>query len=96
MKKKKKKKKQETVWTAIQQTGKQLGITLSTDGSFDETTEFGDPDNLSTWNLFNLADHDPNGGKAEFSVVDGVLNAEIQQVGWNWWQMQLFQNLNTF
>lgn len=71
-----------------------VGENLIEDGSFDDTTEFGDEDNLSTWNLFNLADHDPNGGLADFSIVDGVLNAEIQQVGWNWWQIQLFQKLS--
>lgn len=71
-----------------------VGENLIVDGSFDETTEFGDEDNLSTWNLFNFGDFDPAGGLADFSVVDKVLNVEIQQVGWNWWQMQLFQNIS--
>ncbi|WP_423188904.1 glycoside hydrolase family 16 protein [Alkalibacterium sp. f15] len=70
-----------------------VGENLIVDGSFDDTTTFGDPDNISTWNVFNLANFDPNGGKAAFSVVDNVLNADIQQVGWNWWQIQLFQDL---
>ncbi|OJF94723.1 family 16 glycosylhydrolase [Alkalibacterium sp. 20] len=70
-----------------------VGDNLIVDGSFDDTTTFGDPDNIETWNVFNLADSDPNGGKAAFSVVDNVLNADIQQVGWNWWQIQLFQDL---
>lgn len=70
-----------------------IGNNLVEDGTFEETVTFGDPDNLSTWNTFNLGDHDPNAGFAEFSVIDEVLNVDIQQVGWNWWQIQLFQNI---
>ncbi|ADU28965.1 carbohydrate binding domain-containing protein [Evansella cellulosilytica] len=73
---------------------REIGENLVVDGTFDETTEFGNPDNLLTWNTFNLADHDPNGGLAEFSVNNGVLNAEVRQVGWDWWQIQLFQNID--
>ncbi|MCC5894506.1 MAG: glycoside hydrolase family 16 protein [Alkalibacterium sp.] len=71
-----------------------VGENLVEDGSFDETTTFGNPDNLSTWNTFNLADFDPNGGRGVFSVENTVLTTEIQQVGWNWWQIQLFQDLS--
>ncbi|GEK88428.1 Carbohydrate binding domain-containing protein [Alkalibacterium putridalgicola] len=70
-----------------------VGDNLVTDGSFDDTTTFGDPDSDATWKTFNMADHDPNGGKGEFSVVDNVLNTEIQQLGWNWWQIQLMQDM---
>ncbi|MDZ7835061.1 MAG: hypothetical protein U5K84_06675 [Alkalibacterium sp.] len=24
-------------------------------------------------------------------AVDGIVNAEITQVGWDWWQIQLYQ-----
>ncbi|SFC11476.1 Beta-glucanase, GH16 family [Alkalibacterium subtropicum] len=70
-----------------------VGENLVQDGSFDTTTTFGDPDSDATWKTFLMADHDPNGGKADFSVVDNVLNTEIQQVGWNWWQIQLMQHM---
>ncbi|WP_368646130.1 hypothetical protein AB4027_04395 [Alkalibacterium putridalgicola] len=71
-----------------------VGDNLVTDGSFDDTTTFGAPESDATWKIFNMADHDPNGGKGEFSVVDNVLNTVIQQVGWDWWQIQLYQNLD--
>ncbi|PRO66095.1 glycoside hydrolase family 16 protein [Alkalicoccus urumqiensis] len=72
----------------------EIGENLIEDGTFDTTTEFGDENGGSTWNVFNLADHDPNGGKADFAIVDGTLQAEVSQSGWNWWQIQLMQDVS--
>lgn len=70
-----------------------VGDNLIEDGSFENTETFGNEVDSLTWNVFNMADHDPNGGRGVFSVVDDKLNVEIQQVGWNWWQIQFFQDL---
>ncbi|WP_440897033.1 carbohydrate binding domain-containing protein [Amphibacillus sp. Q70] len=72
---------------------REIGENLVIDGTFDETTEFGDPDNPLIWNIHNQGFHEEWGGMANFTVVDGVVHAEIEQVGWAWWQIQLLQDI---
>ena len=72
---------------------KEVGENLIVDGSFDTITEFGNAENPLLWNLHNQADYEEWAGLADFSVIDGVLNAEVKQVGWDWWHIQLFQNV---
>ncbi|MBM7602519.1 endoglucanase Acf2 [Metabacillus crassostreae] len=73
----------------------EVGENLVIDGEFKSTTEFGNGDNpIEGWNIHNQGDFETGAGLAEFSVVDEALNAKIQQVGWDWWQIQLFQNVN--
>ena len=72
----------------------EIGDNLIEDGTFDDTTAFGDEDNPLTWNVFNMADHDPNGGTADFDVVDGELNATVNQVGWRFYHIQLLQDVS--
>ena len=67
---------------------------LIEDGTFDVTTEFGDEKDSIVWNVFNMADHDSSGGKADFEIVDGELKATINQVGWAWWNIQVMQDVD--
>ena len=71
----------------------EVGENLVTDGTFDETTEFGDEVDGLVWNVFNMADHDPNGGTADFDIVDGELKATVQQLGWMPWHIQFMQDV---
>lgn len=73
---------------------REIGENLVIDGTFDETTEFGDPDHPLIWNIHNQGDHEEWGGLANFAVVDGVVHVEIEQVGWDWWQIQLLQDID--
>ncbi|MCT8137048.1 carbohydrate binding domain-containing protein [Anaerobacillus sp. CMMVII] len=70
---------------------KEVGDNLIIDGTFDTTTEFGNPGSTLPWNVHNQGVHEEWAGLADFSVVDGVLHAEIKQVGWDWWHIQLLQ-----
>ncbi|WP_147803940.1 glycoside hydrolase family 16 protein [Alkalicoccus halolimnae] len=72
----------------------EIGENLIEDGTFDETTEFGDENDSLVWNVFNMADHDPNGGTAEFSITDNELQAAVNQVGWDWYHIQLMQDVS--
>ena len=72
---------------------KEIGRNLIIDGSFETTNEFGNADNPLLWNIHNQGDFEAWAGLADFSVIDGVLNAEIKQGGWAWWQIQLSQNV---
>ncbi|WP_186579870.1 carbohydrate binding domain-containing protein [Aquibacillus kalidii] len=74
----------------------EVGDNLVIDGTFDTTTEFGiAPDNLvEGWNIFNQATYEEWAGLADFSVVDGQLNAQVKQVGWQWYHIQLLQVLD--
>ncbi|WP_456277558.1 glycosyl hydrolase [Bacillus sp. AK128] len=73
----------------------EVGENLVIDGGFDTTNEFGNGDNpLEGWNIHNQGEFEAYAGLADFSVVDGELQATIQQVGWDWWQIHLFQNIN--
>ncbi|SES31090.1 glycoside hydrolase family 16 protein [Salisediminibacterium halotolerans] len=71
----------------------EVGENLIEDGTFEETTEFGDENDSLVWNIFNMGDHDPNAGTADFSIEDNVLNATINQVGWAWYHIQLMQDV---
>ena len=66
---------------------------ILTDGTFDVPAEnYGNSENVSNgWNIHNQGDYEQWAGKAAFTVVDGKLNVEVQQVGWEWWHIQLFQ-----
>ncbi|GGM28801.1 hypothetical protein GCM10011351_13500 [Paraliobacillus quinghaiensis] len=71
----------------------EVGENLVVDGSFDTTTEVASVDNPALWNAFNQGNHEDWAGLADFSVIDGVVNAQINQVGWAWWQIQLLQDV---
>ncbi|MFV8828240.1 family 16 glycosylhydrolase [Alkalihalobacterium sp. APHAB7] len=72
---------------------KEVGENLLFDGSFESTTEFGFGENLlEGWNIHNQGLYEEGAGLADFSVVDEAANAVIQQVGWEWWHIQLFQD----
>ncbi|ADU28972.1 family 16 glycosylhydrolase [Evansella cellulosilytica] len=71
----------------------EIGENLIVDGTFDNTTEFGNPDNLLLWNVHNQGLYDAWAGLANFSVEKGQVKAGIQQVGWEWWHIQLFQDV---
>lgn len=72
----------------------EIGENLVRDGSFAQTTEFGNTDELSdTWNIHNQGWYEGWAGLADFSIEQERLQTTIQQVGWEWWQIQLFQNL---
>ncbi|MCR2823116.1 carbohydrate binding domain-containing protein [Lederbergia panacisoli] len=75
---------------------KEIGENLVIDGTFDTTKEFGTaPDQLvDGWNIFNMGNHVDFAGLADFSVENGQLHANVKQVGWNWYDIQLLQNLN--
>ncbi|RXJ02579.1 beta-glucanase [Anaerobacillus alkaliphilus] len=72
---------------------REIGDNLIVDGTFETTTEFGNPESGQPWYVHNQGVYEDWAGLADFSVVDGVLNAEIKQVGWAWWQIQLFQEV---
>ncbi|AOM81708.1 glycoside hydrolase family 16 protein [Salisediminibacterium beveridgei] len=72
----------------------EIGDNLIEDGTFDETTEFGDEEDSLVWNVFNMGDHDPNGGLADFEVVDNELQATIEQNGWAFYHIQLMQDVS--
>ncbi|MCR2823784.1 carbohydrate binding domain-containing protein [Lederbergia panacisoli] len=73
-------------------TWKEIGENLIIDGSFETTTEFGNSENIvKGWNIHNQGQFEQWAGLADFSVKDGKLHADIQQVGWEWWHIQLFQ-----
>ena len=71
----------------------EVGDNLVEDGTFDETTEFGDEVDGLVWNVFNMANHDPNGGLADFEIVDGELQATVKQIGWMPWHIQFMQDV---
>ncbi|MCT2536644.1 carbohydrate binding domain-containing protein [Aquibacillus koreensis] len=72
----------------------EIGENLILDGTFDTTTEFGNGDNpVEGWNIHNQGDFEAWAGLANFLVEDGELNVTVEQVGWAWWQIQLFQNM---
>lgn len=71
----------------------EIGENLIEDGTFDTTTEFGDEVNGLVWNVFNMGQHDPNAGTADFSIVNNELQATVNQVGWEWWHIQLMQDV---
>ncbi|AOM81765.1 glycoside hydrolase family 16 protein [Salisediminibacterium beveridgei] len=71
----------------------EIGENLIQDGTFETTTEFGDENGGFDWNVFNMGDHDPNGGKADFTIENEELRATINQVGWTWWHIQLMQDV---
>ncbi|MBS4195233.1 carbohydrate binding domain-containing protein [Lederbergia citri] len=75
---------------------KEVGENLVIDGTFDTTKEFGTaPDQLiDGWNIFNMGKHVDWAGLADFSVENSSLNVKVRQVGWNWYDIQLLQNLN--
>ena len=72
---------------------KEVGENLIVDGTFDTTTEFGNPEINQPWKVHNQGLYEDFAGLADFSVVEGVLNANVKQVGWYWWQIQLFQDI---
>ncbi|CAM3773955.1 S-layer homology domain-containing protein [Alkalicoccus chagannorensis] len=71
----------------------EVGSNLVEDGSFTSTDSFGDPDNRELWSTFSMGEHDSSGGIAEFTRTEPGIQAEITQVGWAWWHMQLMQEL---
>ncbi|WP_223702178.1 carbohydrate binding domain-containing protein [Sutcliffiella deserti] len=71
---------------------REVGKNLVVDGSFERTTEFGNEENPHNWNVHNQGQHESWAGLAEFNVVDEAVNVAIQQVGWDWWHIQLYQD----
>ncbi|WP_280770704.1 glycoside hydrolase family 16 protein [Salipaludibacillus daqingensis] len=71
----------------------EVGDNLIIDGTFEETTEFGDEQNSIVWNVFNLGDYEGWAGLADFSIENEELKATIQQVGWEWWHIQFMQDV---
>ncbi|MCE7791312.1 glycoside hydrolase family 16 protein [Salipaludibacillus sp. CUR1] len=71
----------------------EVGDNLIEDGTFETTTEFGNENNRLVWNIFNMGNHDPNAGIADFSIENEVLKATVRQVGWAWWHIQLMQDV---
>ncbi|AIC96114.1 family 16 glycosylhydrolase [Shouchella lehensis] len=72
----------------------EIGENLVRDGAFTETTELGTPDQLSdTWNIHNQGWYEGWAGLADFAIEQETLRTTVQQVGWEWWHIQLFQNL---
>lgn len=64
------------------------------DGGFDELDTEKLLNGNTAWSLHNQGDYEEWAGLASFEIVDGVLNGQIQQNGWEWWHIQLFQDLS--
>ncbi|WP_238322972.1 carbohydrate binding domain-containing protein [Gorillibacterium massiliense] len=60
-----------------------VGANLLANGSFDAA--------LDGWKVHNQADYEQWAGKSDISVKDGEADIAIQQVGWEWWHIQLYQ-----
>ena len=72
---------------------KEVGENLLLDGSFETTTEFGSGENLvEGWNIHNQGMYEEWAGLADFSVENEEAIVQIQQEGWDWWHIQLFQD----
>ncbi|MDQ0482500.1 cell wall-binding repeat-containing protein [Guptibacillus hwajinpoensis] len=72
---------------------KEVGDSLIVDGTFEATSEFGDEKTSKVWNVFNLGDYETWAGLADFSIENEELKAEVQKVGWDWWHIQLMQDV---
>ncbi|WP_438433912.1 carbohydrate binding domain-containing protein [Gorillibacterium sp. sgz500922] len=70
-----------------------LGPNLLTDGSFTGTTALGSSEtDPLPWKIHNQGNYEQWAGLADVQVANGVLEAQIKQVGWQWWHIQLYQN----
>ena len=68
----------------------EIGTNLLTDGTFDATTTFD-----TIWKIHNQGIYESWAGLAAFEVVSGIVETTVNQVGWDWWQIQLYQeNVN--
>ena len=71
----------------------ETGNNLLEDGSFTSTSSFGTADDPSLWNVHNQGVHEDWAGLATFNVTDETVTATIEQGGWEWWHIQLFQDI---
>lgn len=71
-----------------------IGESIIVDGDFDMLDTSGLLEGKTAWSIHNQGDFEEWAGLANFEIVDGVLTSKIQQVGWDWWHIQLFQDLS--
>lgn len=72
----------------------QIGENLILDGDFNEINTEELLEGRTAWSLHNQGDYEEWAGLASFELVDGVLNSKILQNGWEWWHIQIFQDLS--
>ncbi|GAA0358174.1 hypothetical protein GCM10008932_08610 [Alkalibacterium iburiense] len=70
-----------------------IGDNLIQDGTFEQTTTFGPEDEQAVWSIHNQGLYEEWAGLASFNVLDDVLNVTVEQMGWEWWHIQLFQEV---
>ncbi len=73
------------VWTEV-------GQNLLIDGTFDITTTIDSTSPGAIWKVHNQGDYEQWAGEADFVVTGGAIEATVNQVGWDWWQIQLYQD----
>lgn len=63
---------------------REIGENLIQDGTFEQ---------MDAWSTHNQGDYEDWAGLASFDILDEVLNVTVEQIGWEWWHIQLFQEV---
>lgn len=71
-----------------------LGENLLLDANFDAITTENLIADDTAWGIHNQGVYEDWAGLATFEIHEGILTSQIEQLGWEWWHIQLHQTLS--